>query len=144
MIYIIDDAEDFRFLLQQLFARFLPQYSVRFFENGEVFYRQAIAGAERPRLILLDRHMPRMDGLQTLQRIKQPAYNNPTDEGLKGAWDTVPVVMMSSINSSETIEECYKAGANSFVTKPMDFNSLHQTLEGVCSYWLELNQLPTY
>lgn len=83
----------------------------------------------RPSLILLDRHMPELDGHQTLIRLKQhPAYQK------------IPVVMMSADANQVEIDDCFEAGANSFLLKNNNFDSLKETMSIICQYWLELNQ----
>ncbi len=126
---IVDDAADYRFLLQQVFSRFLPAYPVHFFASGQALLDELPHMAKKPDLILLDRHMPNMDGHQVLVYLKQhPDYQK------------IPVVMMSADASYVEIDDCYKAGANSFLLKTIDFNLLKQTMSAVCQYWLELNQ----
>ncbi len=135
-IYIIDDTADYRFLLEQVFARFLSQYTVRFFTGGDALneYRQqpdlSRPDPSRPALIILDLKMPGLSGYQTLVQLKQ------------SPWQAIPVVMMSNDGSGREIEQCYEAGANSFLTKPIDLDSTRQLMTDICRYWLELNQLP--
>ena len=128
-LYIVDDAADYRLLLQQLFKVFLPTYSVQFYSSGKMFLKALPQLEHLPGLIILDRHMPGLDGHQTLLQLKQhPVYR------------TTPVIMMSAHASAFEIFDCYRAGANSFILKPSDFDSLKQTMSLVCNYWLELNQ----
>ncbi|MBD2753396.1 response regulator [Spirosoma validum] len=130
-ICIVDDSADYRLLLQQLLLRFLPDYPVRFFANGKIFLEELREMSHQPSLIILDRHMPEMNGHQTLEYLKQhPAYR------------TIPVVMMSSVASESEIYGCYESGANSFLLKPTDFEGLRNTIVTVCDYWLKLNQEP--
>lgn len=129
LVYIVDDAPDYRFLLGAIFTRHLPAYQPRFFESGNALVYSLFRGLERPRLILLDRHMPGRNGHNTLEIIKQ----HPD-------WQVVPVAMISSDASAHEIEDCYRSGANSFLRKPTEFRHLKQLIEATCRYWLELNQ----
>lgn len=130
-ICIIDDGADYRFLLQQIFKRFLPTYSVSFFPDGQLFLYQLSKLSPLPDLVLLDRHMPDLDGHQTLLRLKeQPAYQK------------IPVVMMSAEASTDEINGCYEAGVNSFLRKSMDFDSMKNQMTVLCQYWLEMNLRP--
>ena len=140
-IYIADDSADYRFLLQQVFTRFLPQYTVRFFSSGDDLYThsltttetvdQSVRSGSEPKLILLDLNMPGMGGYQTLLLLKQHPQ-----------WQHIPVVMMSNTGSVEEVEQCQKGGANSFLNKPSDFLQLKQMIETLCLYWLVLNKRP--
>ena len=82
-----------------------------------------------PRLVLLDLKMPRMDGLQVLQRMKQDARTQ-----------TIPVVMMTSSREEGDMFASYKLGVNSFVVKPVDFDRFAETVADVGMYWMITNQ----
>ncbi|ARK13217.1 response regulator [Fibrivirga algicola] len=127
-VYIVDDADDYRFLVQQVFTRFMPQYDTSFFAGGTELLTQLDAASVQPSLILLDLHMPGMDGQQTLLRLKQ----NP-------AWKLIPVVVITSSSSAQEVQACYEAGANSCLVKPIDMQTMRQLLEQVCLYWVETN-----
>lgn len=130
-ICLVDDSADYRFLLQQVSSRFLPDYPMRFFPNGKVFLEELDQMAHQPSLILLDRHMPELDGHQTLDYLKR-----------HNTYRTIPVVMMSNTASSSEIYGCYTTGANSFLIKPSNFEALKKTILTICDYWLKLNQEP--
>lgn len=127
-VYIVDDGADYRFLVEQAFTRFLPQYDVRLFSGGDALLRHLRAGSARPALILLDLQMPDLNGPQTLKALKQ-----------EPAWRSIPVVVVTSSVSAGEIWACYDAGANSCLAKPLDFDSLRQRLEQVCAYWVDTN-----
>jgi CheY-like chemotaxis protein len=129
LIFVVDDSADYRLLLQQVFKRFFTTYSVRLFAGGHLLLNEPPQLHSEPRLILLDRHMPDLDGYQTLLRLKQhPAYQR------------IPVVMMSADATLTEVEACSKAGSNSFLQKPIDLNLLKQTISTICQYWLDLKQ----
>lgn len=65
---------------------------------------------ERPRFILLDLKLPKVDGLQVLQRLK----NDPQTR-------SIPVVILTSSREDPDIQESYRLGANSYIVKPVDF-----------------------
>lgn len=130
MIYIVDDGADYSYLLGQVFSRFLSQYPVRFFANGDVLHQHLLTDSERPQLILLDLDMPVLDGRETLAILKAHAE-----------WKRIPTVIMTSSSSNNEIGACYDACANSFLIKPGEFEKLKQTMEMICQYWLEMNQL---
>lgn len=82
-----------------------------------------------PRLILMDLKMPKVDGLEVLRRVK-------SHEQLR----LIPVVMLTSSKEDKDIFESYYLGANSYVVKPVEFEGLLKTVQGLGLYWLLLNQ----
>jgi len=84
-----------------------------------------------PKLVLLDLKMPRMDGLQVLERMKSDARTR-----------TIPVVMMTSSREEGDLIASYKLGVNSYVVKPVDFDEFAVTVAQVGMYWLIANQVP--
>ena len=87
-------------------------------------------GADRPRLLLLDIKMPKVDGFEVLRQIR-------ADERLA----TMPVVIMTSSSEERDIVEGYHLGVNSYVAKPVDFASFQQAVEDVGLYWMVLNKV---
>lgn len=84
----------------------------------------------QPRLVLLDLKMPRMDGLQVLERMKR-------DEALRG----IPVVMMTSSREEGDLVASYALGVNSYVVKPVDFSSFAETVARIGMYWILTNEV---
>jgi two-component system response regulator len=82
-----------------------------------------------PKLVLLDVKMPRMDGLQVLERLKR-------DERTR----TIPVVMLTSSREEKDLVESYKLGVNSYIVKPVDFEQFADTVSQVGMYWVLANQ----
>lgn len=83
---------------------------------------------DKPKLILLDLKMPKMDGIEVLRIIK-------TDEKTK----TIPVVVMTSSKEDKDIIESYKLGVNSYVVKPIGFENFAKAVTEVGLYWLVIN-----
>ena len=135
MVFVIDDRADYRFLVQQVFSRFLPSCPVRFFTGGDALSAFIQAGPMPdnglPGLILLDLNMPRLNGYQTLTVLRQVP-----------GWRHIPVVMMSDLGTEQEQKQCYEAGANSFIAKPAGLDEMKQLIPTLAHYWLELNQLP--
>lgn len=131
MVYIVDDTADYRFLVGQVFNRFLPQYPTRFFTDGDELRRHVLAQGDRPQVVLLDLDMPILNGYDTLAFLRGQA-----------AWRHVPVVVMTSSAVGDERLTCYEAGASSFMLKPTGLDAMKKTMETVCAYWLLYNQLP--
>ena len=84
----------------------------------------------RPRLLLLDINMPRMDGIEVLERVK-------ADEQLR----CLPVIMLTSTDNQAEIDRCYCAGASGYVAKPVNIASLGEKLERL-GMFLEIVEFP--
>ena len=84
----------------------------------------------RPRLVLLDINMPRMDGVEALERIK-------ADERLR----CLPVIMLTSTDNQAEIDRCYRAGASGYVAKPVNIVSLGEKLQRL-GMFLEIVEFP--
>lgn len=84
-----------------------------------------------PQVILLDLKMPRMDGLEVLQRIR-------SNEKTK----LLPVVVLTTSNEDRDRIESYKLGANSYIRKPVDFKQFAEAVKQLGLYWLVINQAP--
>ena len=91
----------------------------------------AEASAPRPDLILLDLNLPGTSGAEVLQVVKQ-------SEELRN----IPIVMLTTSNRKEDIGRCYRLGANSYLTKPVQFQDCVDMVKDLENYWLKLNKLP--
>jgi CheY-like chemotaxis protein len=99
-----------------------------------LFHRGAYARAERsprPRLILLDLNLPGTDGRQVLASIKGDADLRP-----------IPVVVFTTSRDERDIQARYRAGANSYVQKPVDLPEFRRALASVREYWFDTVVLP--
>ena len=89
------------------------------------------AGAPRPDLVLLDLNLPKKDGREVLEEIKQ-------DPGLQN----IPVVILTTSQAEEDVLRSYQLRANAFVTKPVDLERFLEVVRSIESFWLEIVRLP--
>ena len=82
-----------------------------------------------PRVIMLDLKLPRVNGIEVLRQLK-------ADERTR----SIPVVVLTSSNQTPDIATCYQLGANSYIVKPVDFESFARAISEIGLYWLLLNQ----
>lgn len=85
-----------------------------------------------PKLVLLDIQMPKMNGIEVLERIKSDPRTRLT-----------PVVILTSSRESPDVQKCYSLGANSYIVKPVNFASFAEAIKSLGFYWLLLNQPPS-
>ena len=83
----------------------------------------------RPKVILLDIKMPKVDGIEVLRQLK-----------LNEATRTIPVVIMTSSKEEQDIITSYDLGVNSYVVKPVDFEGFAKAVSELGFYWLITNQ----
>ena len=88
--------------------------------------------AGRPDLVLLDLNLPRKDGREVLQQIKD-------DDELK----TIPVVVLTTSSAEADILKSYKLHANCYITKPVDLEQFVQVVQAIDDFWLTVVRLPT-
>ena len=86
-------------------------------------------GAALPPLVLLELRLPRLDGIEVLRTLRASPRTA-----------SVPIVMLSSATEARELAQCYQAGANSCIVKPIEFRALAETLRELGRYWLRLNR----
>jgi CheY-like chemotaxis protein len=139
-ILVGDDDKEDRLLIKKAMEAGELKVNLSFMEDGQKVMdslRGQLNGTkgtrdpEMPSLILLDLNMPRLDGRETLRMIK-------SDARLK----RIPVVILTNSKSPEDIAGCYGDGANSFFTKPIDYQGLVSLAGLLKTYWLQTVKLP--
>jgi len=139
VILMADDDADDRLLARDALTECQMASELHFVENGEELleylqrrgkYTQT-SDSPRPSLILLDLNMPRKDGREALREIK-------SDPGLR----TIPVVVLTTSKADTDIGRIYELGANSFISKPVSFDSLVEVMKVINRYWFETVELP--
>ncbi len=98
-----------------------------------LFYKGKYADAdhELPNVILLDLKLPKVDGIEVLQKIK-------SDRKLK----LIPVVVLTSSKEESDLIKSYDLGVNSYIRKPVDFDQFVETVRQIGFYWLLINEQP--
>jgi CheY-like chemotaxis protein len=139
ILYADDDAED-RMLVKDAWAENRLANDLHFVEDGEElmdYLRRRgqythLANQPLPGMILLDLNMPRKDGREALQEIK-------ADPRLR----SIPVVILTTSKAEEDILRAYDLGVNSFILKPVTFQSLVDLTLTLSKYWFEVVELPS-
>ena len=138
-ILMADDDPDDRQLTKEAFAEARLANDLRFVEDGvellDYLHRRGKytdpATSPRPGLILLDLNMPRKDGREALQEMKQDPRFRP-----------LRVIILTTSKAEEDILRSYNLSAASYITKPVTFESLVDVVKTLGKYWLEIVELP--
>jgi CheY-like chemotaxis protein len=129
-ILVVDDDVDDQEFVKIAVEMYSPEIKVECVNNG--FEAIEFLNSEvEPDLIILDLNMPRKNGKEVLSYIK-------SEKELKH----IPVVIYTTSNSPEDVNETYKLGANSFLSKPKHFNDVISAIKLICSYWHNTISLP--
>jgi two-component system, response regulator len=84
--------------------------------------------SQRPKLVLLDLKLPRLDGHEVLKRIK----GDPRTAA-------IPVVVLTSSGEERDVMRTYEIGVNSYIIKPVDFEQFTEAVRDIGKYWLTIN-----
>lgn len=137
-ILLVEDNPDDEALALRAFAKLNISNKIVVARDGVealdyLFSTEASAGgiSRLPALILLDLKLPKVDGLQVLQQIRD---NERTQ--------ILPVVILTSSREEQDLVRGYNLGANSYVRKPVDYNEFVNAVSQLGIFWLLLNELP--
>jgi two-component system response regulator len=138
-ILLVEDNQDDEVLTLRAFRKLNIRNPVVVARDGAealdyLFGRGPYQGRDtstQPQVVLLDMHLPKLDGLAVLRHIRQ-------DERTR----MVPVVMLTSSNEERDVTGSYQLGVNSYVRKPVDITSFVDAVRQLGVYWLLLNELP--
>lgn len=135
-ILLVEDNEDDVFLTREAFDAASLKVNLNHVDNGEKclqYLRQegVYAGSPAPDLILLDMHMPVMDGYEVLSEIVK-------DERLRH----FPVVVLTTSYEAADIKKMYGLRCSSYITKPVDFESFVKVIAQLAGYWLTVVVVP--
>lgn len=136
-ILMADDDPDDRLLVKEAFEENHLLNNLETVEDGEelmdFLYRRGEFSDTTitPGLILLDLNMPKKSGLEALKEIK-------SDERLR----RLPVVILTTSKAEEDIVRSYDLGVNSFIVKPVTFDSLVELIKDLNKYWFQIVEMP--
>ncbi len=141
VILLADDDSDDRLLIKDAIAEAGCNADLRSVENGEELLDylhsrgrfQAPGDGPRPGVILLDLNMPKKDGREALREIRATAELR-----------RIPVVVLTTSKADTDVARLYDLGANSFITKPVQFDALVNVMRLVSQYWFQAVELPAF
>lgn len=137
-ILIAEDDADDRFLMQTALDETGSEEKIKFVDNGIELLsyldnlKERNGEEEYPKFILLDLNMPKMDGREALKNLK----SNST-------YKKIPVIVFSTTKNELEVKRCYDLGANTYIVKPVSFDSLVNTINHICTYWFQIATLPS-
>ena len=139
ILLVEDDTDDAEMTIHALRKNNLANKLTHLVDGEEaldfLFGRGKFTGRDnnlRPRLILLDLKMPKIDGMEVLERVKSHEITKK-----------IPVVILTSSKEDPDVSRCYKLGANGYIVKPVEFEGFTKAVTELGMYWMLLNHPPT-
>lgn len=137
IILLVEDNEDDVLLTKRAFAKNNVKNEMVVVNDGRealdwLFGEGEHAGRDttiQPAVVLLDVNMPRVGGLEVLERLRADPRTS-----------LVPVVMLTSSKQEEDLLRSYQLGANSYVRKPVEFEAFAEAVRALGVYWLVINE----
>jgi len=132
VVLLVEDNADHAFLAQEAFEDSSQKINLQHVDNGEkclAFLRRQppYEFAPRPDLILLDIHMPRMNGFEVMEEIA-------CDESLRG----IAVVVLTTSTEPQEVQRMYQLACKSYLVKPVDFGVFSAAIKQLVRYWFGL------
>ncbi len=136
-ILLVEDSKGDIGLIEEVFEEAKIRNNLHIAEDGEeailfLNNKEPFLDAPRPDIILLDLNLPRKDGREVLQEVKE-------DENLK----KIPIVVLTTSKAEEDILKSYNLHANAYITKPVDFNQFIKVMKSIEDFWLQVVKLPS-
>ena len=135
ILLVEDSPEDFEAAKRAFRRSGLKNPIIRCSDGDEaldfLFRRGRFADAPRPGVVLLDLNLPGTDGREVLAEIKAAPQ-------LKH----IPVIVLTTSSDDRDVQACYRAGASSYIQKPVDLDGFMRAIERLNDYWFEVVILP--
>jgi CheY-like chemotaxis protein len=135
LLVVEDNPMDLDFC-QQAFAEHSVANPIIVCRDGEEALRFIDAhpsadDPDLPLLVLLDLRLPKVDGIDVLRHARQDAV-----------WKKIPFIVVTTSRENSDIDRAYELGVNSYIVKPVDFNSFAEVMKNIKVYWLLTNEPP--
>ncbi|HVL38963.1 MAG TPA: response regulator [Fimbriimonadaceae bacterium] len=136
VLLVEDNPDDEKITLRALKQSDVP-HTVTVARDGAEALEVLFAGdgddaGETPSLVLLDLKLPKVGGLEILQRMRAEPQTK-----------RIPVVILTSSDEEKDLLQSYNIGANSYIRKPVDYDQYMETIKKLGLYWLTMNKPPT-
>ncbi|MEN6554114.1 MAG: response regulator [Methanobacterium sp.] len=136
-ILLVEDNEGDVGLVEEVFQEAKIMNNLNIAEDGEeamlfLHKKGKFSNVSSPDIILLDLNLPGKDGREVLKEIKE-------DNELK----RIPVVILTTSKAEEDILKSYNLHANSYITKPVDFDQFIRVIKSIENFWLDIVKLPS-
>jgi len=131
-VLLVEDNEDHAALVRRHFERLSIQCNLTHCKDGQeaLDYLSGLAADQTPSLILLDLRLPKVDGLDVLRRVREMKV-----------FEQIPIVVLSTSGAPADVSRAYELHANSFVTKPADFEAFRDLMTHLGFYWIGYNRV---
>jgi CheY-like chemotaxis protein len=133
-ILMLEDDHDDRHITESFFSEKGYEIDIQFLDESDqliTYLEDAAIEGSLPNLILLDLNLPRKNGYEVLKEVKSHSQ-----------FHVIPVIIVSGTAFPEEVKDCYRLGANSFVTKPFTDELTQQKIEAFVKYWFGVSELP--
>jgi len=140
IVYLIEDNPDDIKLTQRAFIKsnVAEKIDLKIAQDGQSALdylfssnQSSTNGGQLPAVILLDLNLPKLSGLQVLERIRHEKKTK-----------LIPVIILTSSKEEADLTRAYKLGANSYIRKPVDFEKFKAAIQELGLYWVDLNEPP--
>jgi two-component system, response regulator len=137
IILVEDNMDDAALVIRALKKNNLANKLIHLKDGAEaldfIFGKLADEDAltKAPKVILLDLKMPKINGMEVLEKVKMDLRTK-----------SIPVVVLTSSAEDPDIKRCYELGANSYIVKPVEFDNFSKAVADLGCYWLLLNHPP--
>ena len=136
-VLIVEDNPDDEALALEAFRRTGVRNPVVVVRDGRAALDWLLAAIDEagglglPSLVLLDINLPLISGVEVLRRMRAHPQ-----------LATLPVVILSTSREQRDLRDCYMAGANAYICKPVDFAAFEEVVQKLADFWLRINELP--